>query len=70
MSQKCSLNESLGYFVGFLTWGRWWIILLFCCVALATVAIRSFLPDRYASTATILVVQQQVPQRYVVPKSI
>src|SRR5215475_11584446 len=28
-----------------------------------------FLPNRYTSTATLLVVEQQIPQRYVVPNS-
>ncbi len=55
--------------VGFLTRRRWWIVLPFVGVALATLVVLSFLPNRYTSTATLLVVQQQVPQRYVVPNS-
>src|SRR5438094_8273763 len=46
---------------------RWWIILTASGVMLATVAVLSRLPNRYTSDATLLVVQQQVPQRYVVP---
>ncbi len=67
--QGSSLNETLGYVVGILTRRRWWIVLPFVAVALGTIAVLSFLPNRYASTATLLVVQQQVPQRYVVPNS-
>ena len=48
---------------------RWWILVPACCVALATIAIVRILPNRYTSEATLLVVQQQVPQRYVVPNS-
>ena len=36
-------------------------------VALTTVAVLSKIPNRYTSNATLVVVQQQVPQRYVVP---
>ncbi|MGO9270775.1 MAG: GumC family protein [Terriglobia bacterium] len=64
-----NLNESIARLVGFLTRRRWWIVLPFCCIALATIALLSFVPNRYTSTATLLVVQQQVPQRYVVPNS-
>jgi uncharacterized protein involved in exopolysaccharide biosynthesis len=38
-------------------------------VSLGTICVLSLLPNRYTSTATLLVVQQQVPQRYVVPNS-
>ena len=38
-----------------------------CGVALATVAVLSRLPNHYNSEATLLVVQQQVSERYVVP---
>jgi NADH dehydrogenase/NADH:ubiquinone oxidoreductase subunit G len=48
---------------------RWWILLTASAVILATVAVLSRLPNRYTSEATLLVVQQQVPQRYVVPNS-
>ena len=64
-----NLNETIARLVGFLTRRRWWILLPFFCVSLATVAGLSFIPNRYTSTATLLVVQQQVPQRYVVPNS-
>ena len=46
---------------------RWWIVLPACVVPLTTVAVLSKIPNRYTSNATLVVVQQQVPQRYVVP---
>jgi polysaccharide biosynthesis transport protein len=64
-----NLNETLGHFVGIFTRRRWWILVPFCCITLLTIAALSTLPNRYTSTATLLVVQQQVPQRYVVPNS-
>lgn len=64
-----NINEGVARLIGFLTRRRWWILAPFFCVALATIAVLSFIPDRYTSTATLLVVQQQVPQRYVVPNS-
>jgi polysaccharide chain length determinant protein (PEP-CTERM system associated) len=67
--QERSLNETLGQLGGLLTRRRWWILLPFCCIALATIATLSLLPNRYTSTAALLVVQQQVPERYVVPNS-
>jgi polysaccharide chain length determinant protein (PEP-CTERM system associated) len=41
----------------------------FCCIALASCVVLVLLPVRYTSSATLLVVQQQVPLRYVVPNS-
>jgi polysaccharide chain length determinant protein (PEP-CTERM system associated) len=38
-------------------------------VAILALGVLQVLPNRYTSTATLLVVQQQVPQRYVVPNS-
>jgi polysaccharide biosynthesis transport protein len=63
------LNRNLGRLVAFLSRRRWWIFLPFCCVVLITAAVLKVLPNRYTSKATLLVVQQQVPQRYVVPNS-
>jgi len=64
-----SLNETIARLKAFLTRRRWWILLPFFCVSLGTVAALTQIPNRYTSTATLLVVQQQVPQRYVVPNS-
>jgi succinoglycan biosynthesis transport protein ExoP len=44
-----------------------WILLTACGVTLGTICVVLLLPNRYQSDATLLVVQQQVPQRYVVP---
>lgn len=64
-----NLNASVSRVIGLLTKRRWWILLPFCAVALVTSAAVASLPNRYTSTATLLVVQQQVPLRYVVPNS-
>lgn len=66
---ESSFNENLEHAYGILTRRRWWILLPFCCVTLVGIAVLFVLPNRYTSTATLLVVQQQVPQRYVVPNS-
>jgi len=44
---------------------RWWILFTACATALATALVVQLLPNRYTSEATLLVVQQQVPERYV-----
>jgi polysaccharide chain length determinant protein (PEP-CTERM system associated) len=67
--ESINLNELLGNLVGFVTRYRWWILLPFCCITLVTIGALFLLPNRYTSSATLLVVQQQVPQRYVVPNS-
>src|SRR5579872_4472005 len=67
--QESSLDERLQQVLGVLTRRRWWLLLTFCGIALVTIAVLTILPNRYTSTATLLVVQQQVPQRYVVPNS-
>jgi len=54
---------------GIVTRGRWWILVTMCVSATAAIAIAYSLPDRFTSEATLLVVQQQVPQRYVTPTS-
>jgi polysaccharide chain length determinant protein (PEP-CTERM system associated) len=64
-----NLNETLAQLFAFLTRRRWWILLPFVGTALASCAFLFLLPDRYTSSAALLVVQQQVPQRYVVPNS-
>jgi polysaccharide chain length determinant protein (PEP-CTERM system associated) len=64
-----NINQSVARLFGFLTRRRWWILGPLFCVPIATIVALSFIPNRYTSTATLLVVQQQVPQRYVVPNS-
>ena len=67
--QESSFNDTVGNLVGIAVRRRWWILLPFGCITLATIAVLSLLPNRYTSAATLLVVQQQVPLRYVVPNS-
>ena len=67
--ESINLNDTFAWALGVATRRRWWILLPFCCITLATLAVIPFLPKGYTSTATLLVVQQQVPQRYVVPNS-
>jgi succinoglycan biosynthesis transport protein ExoP len=54
---------------GLLRRRRWWVIPTACATALATIWVSYLLPNRYDSEATILVVQQRVPERYVTPTS-
>jgi polysaccharide chain length determinant protein (PEP-CTERM system associated) len=61
------LNATLERLLGTVTRRRWWILCVFSAVALGAVVVLSLLPNRYTSEATLLVVQQQVPERYVVP---
>ncbi len=56
------------------TWGafkrrRWWFLASSCCVPIAVFVVALKLPDKYVSQATLLLVQQQVSQRYVEPDS-
>jgi len=48
---------------------RWWILASTCLVSTGVALGSLVLPNRYTSEATILVVQQQVPERYVVPNT-
>lgn len=49
--------------------GRWWILLTAPVVTLATIGVLYHVPNRYMSEATLVVVPQQVPTRYVTPTS-
>lgn len=56
------------------TWGavkrrRWWLLTSSCCIPIAVVVVALKLPNKYVSQATLLLVQQQVSQRYVEPDS-
>jgi polysaccharide chain length determinant protein (PEP-CTERM system associated) len=61
-----SQTISLSQISQFLRRRRWWILLTACATTLATIAVVHLLPNRYTSEATVLVIQQQVPERYVV----
>ena len=67
--QPLSLNENLARLMRFIAKRRWWVFWPFVGVTLVTSAVLAILPNHYTSSATLLVVQQQVPQRYVVPNS-
>jgi polysaccharide chain length determinant protein (PEP-CTERM system associated) len=64
-----NLSETLERVWHALTKYRWWILSPACVVTLATVGVLRVLPNRYTSEATLVVVQQRVPERYVVPNS-
>ena len=46
---------------------RWWILASFGFVSMGAVLLSYVLPTQYRSEATIVVEQQQVPERYVTP---
>lgn len=66
---ESNLNDAIEGVFGILMRRRWWIIAGASIVPLLVVAVAMKLPDRYVSQATLLVVQQQVSQRYVEPDS-
>ena len=61
------MNQSLGRLLAAITRHRWWILVPAAGTVFATLVVLSVLPNRYSSEAILLVVQQQVPQRYVLP---
>jgi succinoglycan biosynthesis transport protein ExoP len=67
MEAEHNLNKTLEHVLGVAARHRWWIILPAVATIFATLAFLSLVPNRYSSEATILVVQQQVPERYVLP---
>ena len=64
---ESSLSQMMERVLQALVRRRWWIVLAAGITPLTTVAVLSKIPNRYTSNATLIVVQQQVPQRYVVP---
>jgi succinoglycan biosynthesis transport protein ExoP len=63
--EERGLHEGLDNVIGLLTRRKWWILVAACATALVTVAVALRLPDRYSSEATLVVVQQQISQRFV-----
>ncbi|HUY12937.1 MAG TPA: Wzz/FepE/Etk N-terminal domain-containing protein [Terriglobia bacterium] len=63
------LSKTLNQFLGIAIQRRWVLLPAACGIAIATVLISLLLPNQYTSEATILVVQQQVPKRYVTPNT-
>ena len=59
------LNEAIRRIVGIVVRRRWAILSLSCLIPIAVVVVAMKLPDSYVSRATLLVVQQQVSQKYV-----
>ncbi len=67
--ESLDLSKTIHQLLGVAIRRRWWVVASTCVVS-AGVALGSLLlPNRYTSEATILVVQQQVPERYVVPNT-
>ena len=64
---QTDLTETIGRVLRIAINGRWWITLSACGVLIATNVVLSLLPNHYNSEATLLVVQQQIPERYVTP---
>lgn len=62
-----SLAEIISWFVGVITRWRWAIILSTVIIPLLAVVVVLRMPDQYTSDATLVVVRQQVSQRYVDP---
>ena len=48
---------------------RWWLLLTAWGLTLGVIGVSLLLPNQYLSEATIIVEQQQVPERYVTPTS-
>jgi len=66
-TEEINLNQSLQRLLAVIARRRWWVLLPAAGAVFATFIALSFLPQKYSSEALLLVVQQQVPQRYVLP---
>lgn len=64
-----SLNETVDKLLTIIVRRRWWILLAVGVATLVTLVALAILPNRYRSEATLLVVDQQVPERFVPPTS-
>ena len=67
VEQESGFNETLDRLLRLVARRRWWILSAASCTSLATAVVLSVLPNHYSSEATLLVIEQQVPQRYVTP---
>ncbi len=67
LAAESDLGDTIARFAGALIRRRWWFLLTAGTVIVATAVALTLLPNRYTSEATIIVVQQSVPERYVVP---
>ena len=69
-SKESSIGRfSVGSLKGSVVRRRWWVISVASLIAVLTLAALSKLPKSFTSVATLVVVEQQVPQRYVTPTS-
>jgi len=64
---NADLGETISRFVDAIIRHRWWAILTAATIIIGTAVLLVLLPNHYTSEATIIVVQQSVPERYVVP---
>ena len=64
---ELNVKETIGWVLNIAVRRRWFILVSFCAVPLAAIAFVLWLPDRYTSDATLVVIHQQVSQRYVEP---
>lgn len=64
-----SIGEIISWFLGVITRRRWSIILSTVIITLVAAVVVLRMPDEYTSDATLVVVRQQVSQRYVDPTS-
>ncbi|MBZ5676609.1 MAG: hypothetical protein LAP61_20415 [Acidobacteriia bacterium] len=62
---ELSLRETVEDFLDVIARRRWWAFAIACGITLATIGAVLSLPSRYISEALLVVVQQQVSQRYV-----
>ncbi len=62
-----SSTDTVGRVKSILIRGRWKILLTTTIVSVVAIAVLYQMPNRYTSAATLLVVPQQVPARYVTP---
>jgi polysaccharide biosynthesis transport protein len=69
VEDQVDLNQMIGRITGLITRQRWLLLIVSSVVALIAVAIVMRLPDHYTSEATLVVIQQQVSQRYVEPST-
>ena len=65
--EQIDIRETISSVAGVCYRRRRWIIITACIVPVCTSAVLNLVPNKYRSEATLLVVQQQVPERYVVP---
>lgn len=64
---EANLHKTLDQVLGIVARHRWWILLPAAVTVFGTLFVLSLIPNRYSSEATLLVVQQQIPQRFVLP---